>query len=163
MILRITENLAKKLTIALCRTEGEKVSAFEEWYANLFTFQRTQYILVTNAKSLFSFVMYGKGISNDNIFLQRTVSELGEILRDYELDLIWQRIIIPTTGKVAISKTSSKAVLGSMNDMIFQAKCILESDELSPYDLSFELNKIIFKYIAYKKPIEAFRDLSIND
>jgi hypothetical protein len=128
------------------------------WYANLFTFKRTQYILLTNEKTLFSFVLAGKGISNNNLFIKKISLQLKEMLDDYNLSSVWEKHFEPEFSTINFSKTNNRKVLGTMNEIIFHAQIVLERREITPYDLSFELNTVIYSLIEYKKPIEAFRE-----
>ena len=42
---------------------------FADWSAHLFTAERTQYILISNTASLYSMVMFGRGITDDCRFI----------------------------------------------------------------------------------------------
>jgi hypothetical protein len=52
MIFRFTQKLSKKLRINPQEDCDDEVSPLEEWYGHLFTANRLQYILFTNAYSL---------------------------------------------------------------------------------------------------------------
>jgi hypothetical protein len=158
MIIRITSKLAKKLNLPLSLIESGNEPSINEWYGNLFTFKRAQYILLTNEKTLFSFVFPGKGITNYNLFLKKMSIHLEEMLGTYDLTSVWEKHFMSEFNEVSISKTNNRAVLGSMNEIIFYAKCVLEKEEVSPKDLSLELNTIIYSLIKYKSPIEVFRE-----
>jgi hypothetical protein len=158
MIIRITSKLAKKLNIPLSLIEAGNEPSINEWYGNLFTFHRTQYILLTNEKTLFSFVLPGKGISNNNLLLKKMSAQLKEMLEDYKLNSVWEKNFITEFSKITFSKTFNRRVLGTMNELIFHATILLEKEEISLHDLSFELNTLIYSLISYKKPIEAFKE-----
>ncbi|HUZ18541.1 MAG TPA: hypothetical protein VMV68_09140 [Spirochaetia bacterium] len=55
---------------------------FADWSATLFLADRTQYVLVTNTTSLYSVVMFGRGITGDSELIKRAVSHLGESMQD---------------------------------------------------------------------------------
>ena len=46
---------------------------------HLFIFAHTQYILVTNTRSLYSVVMAGRGITDDDRFLKATLSHMATL------------------------------------------------------------------------------------
>lgn len=75
---------------------------------------------------------------------------------------IADRLIAPNTFKVSVSKSLNRAVTGSMNDLIFNAKYYLEDEDISPYELSFKLNEMPLSYIEYKSPRDAFSKLKIT-
>ncbi len=43
-------------------------SPFADWSAHLFVADRTQYVLLSNTKSIYPTVKYGKGITNEYQF-----------------------------------------------------------------------------------------------
>ena len=161
MILRFTGKLSKKLKIGPLTKIEEDPGPYLDWYANLFTAQRYQYILVTEAKSLLSIVMHGGGITDDDKFIKQFLSQLSEYLNDTGNRLIYERIIVPKTGVIKLSKTASKTVLGSMNDMIHLSKIYLEDEDIGPWDLMKKLNRTPFKAIDYAYPVEAFRKMKL--
>ena len=61
-----------------------------------------------------------------------------------------------------MSKTASKSVLGSMNDMINLSKVYLEDERIGPWDLMKKLNRTPFKAINYGYPEEAFRKMKLS-
>ena len=159
MIFRITAKLGKKIGILPSRLLPPDSNPFADWSAHLFTAERVQYILITNTSSLYSMVMYGKGITNDSKFLQRVMSNISEFMRDDGHEFIYQRLIAPETSHVSFSKALNRSVTGSMNDLVFHAKVHLIESEMSPYDVSFQLNEMPMSFLKYEHPQEAFRAL----
>lgn len=60
MIFRLSQKLATKLKEGNLPTVPLDSNPYADWSAHLFTADRTQYIIVTNTKALYSVVMYGK-------------------------------------------------------------------------------------------------------
>ena len=56
-------------------------------------------------------------------------------------------------------KIIDRRVLGSMNDLIFQAKVHLSEGQKQPSDVSFMLNKTPMSYLKYSNPKVEFRKL----
>jgi hypothetical protein len=162
MILRFTEKLSKKLKLGPITKVERDAGPFLEWYANLFTANRTQYILVTEVKSLLSIVMYGRGVVDDNIFINHFLNFLREYLDNKGNRLIFERVIGPSSGQITMSKTASKSILGSMNDMVSMSKFTLEREDVSPMYLTEMINKTPFKAIDYQSPLEAFGNLKVE-
>lgn len=66
--------------------------------------------------------------------------------------------IAPQAAGVIFAKSLSRSVIGSMNQLELEAKLILSSEEISPYDLSFRLNDTLLSYgKKYEHPREMFR------
>ena len=162
MILRFTEKLSKKLrTVPLTRVE-EDPGPYLDWYAHLFTSNRIQYILTTEAHSLLTIVMYGRGITSDGIFLRYFFSDLEKYLDDIGGRMIVDRIIAPRAGRITLSRTVNRSVLCSMNDMVNISRIMLAQEECSPWDLAEFINDTPFKAIEYQKPRDAFHGLELK-
>lgn len=162
MIIRVTTKLSKKLHIAPGKSLPADENPFVDWSAHLFTVNRTQYILISNTASLYSMIMYGRGITNDWQFLDHITSYIGEFLRDNGYEFIYERLIVPSLGSVTFSKTLNRSVTGSMTDMVFLAKVHLVEQETSLYDVSQWLNQVPMSYLERGCPKDAFEALSIE-
>ena len=162
MIIRFTDKLSKKLKLGNISRVEKYPGPFLEWYAHLFSIQRTQYILVTEATSLYTVIMYGRGVVDDNIFFQQFFSFLRQKMEEIEGRMIFERIIAPNSARITLSKTINKSVLGSINDMVNMSKIIVERDDMSPFDLSDYLNNTPFKYINYQSPLVAFKSMKLK-
>ena len=162
MIIRMTNKLAQKLKIGPLTMVHADPGPYLEWYAHLFTADRMQYILVTEAKSLFSIMMYGRGISNTDRFLDQWIGIMRENLINSGNRSIYNDIFLPNLDKIILAKTLSKSILGSMNDMIRISSIVVDAEGSSPDDLSRLINRTIFKGINYQKPKDAFKKLKIG-
>jgi hypothetical protein len=163
MIIRVTAKLGKKLQITPPRSLPPAANPFADWTAQLFVADRAQYILVTNTPSLYSMVMYGKGITNDSVFLQRAISRIGEVFRDDDHEFLFQRLVVPESSVVTFSRALGPAVTGSMNELVLQAKALLVQDGLSPFDASFRLNDIPMGQLGMDSPRRALKKLRWPD
>ena len=119
--------------------------------------------MITNTVSLYTMVMYGKGISNDLIFTDRVTSYIAEFLRADGYELIFERLIGPSMVRVSFSKTLNRMVTGSMNDLEYHAQLLLRRGDLTPWDVSSELNGIPFSYINMNRPRDAFQSMKLNE
>jgi hypothetical protein len=162
MIVRLSAKLGKKIHLTPPKSLPADENAFADWSTHLFTADRTQYILITNTASLYSMVMFGKGITDDCRFLDRMTSYMGEFIRDDGFAFIYERLIIPSMERVSFSKALNRSVTGSMNDLVFMAKTRLVEREVSPYDVSFWLNEVPMSYIQMRSPKDAFQSLSVE-
>ncbi len=167
MIFRLSEKLSTKIKAGKLVAQPPHENPLVDWSAHLFVADRTQYILVSNTRSLYSIVMYGQGVTNDDLFIKRALDNMREGLEaDGQLS-VYERFIAPSSGLVRFAKASDRAVTGSMNELVASAKALLAMDELSSFDLGPMLNDILLSSIAkegekYGKPREAFEALADN-
>jgi hypothetical protein len=165
MIFRLSQKLAAKIkegTLPALPLDG---NPYTDWSAQLFAADRTQYILLTNTKSLYSTVIYAKGITNDGNFIERALSGLREFMESDGQQFSYHRFIVPATGSVHFAKALNRSVTGSMNDMIGHATYWLTERELSPFDVGFRLNEIPMSALgrsisSYGIPREVFKALT---
>ena len=118
-----------------------------------------QYILTTNAASLYSVVIYGRGLTDDGGYIRKFRTELREHLEEPDLCVRYERAILPNSGEVTLAKTADRSVLGSMNDMVSLCKHTLRMEEKSPWDLSKALNDTPFKATGYRFPRGVFASI----
>ena len=162
MIFRLSQKLAKKIKEAPSQSLPLDSNPFADWSAHLFTADQTQYLIVTNTPSLYSVVMYGKGITTDHEFIDRA----GECIREFMgydgQEFIYRRFVAPATGEVRFSKALNKATTGSMNDLVRCGKLWLVESGLSPFDTSCKLNEMPMSLLKYGNPREAFKALKVE-
>jgi hypothetical protein len=162
MIIRLTSTLANKIKESDLPLLPADPNPFADWAARLFTADRAQYILITNSASLYSVVIYGRGVTDDNALLHGMTDMMREVMEKDGFRLIYEKQVAPQAARVSFSKALSRSVTGSMNDLVFQAKWHLIRDELSPYDVSFRLNETPMSYLKYRHPRDAFQSMGQN-
>jgi hypothetical protein len=166
MILRLSQKLSTKIKSGTLKAMPLDENPYADWSCHLFTVDRTQYILVSNTQSLYSCVLYGKGITNDYPFIQRVLSSLREFMEDDGQAFIYQKFVAPSSTTVSFAKAWNRSATGSMNDLLRHAVAWLEDGDVSPHDLGFKLNDVLLSAIAisksdkYGKPNEAFKRLA---
>lgn len=166
MILRITRKLGDKIHEKPAQSIPIADNPFADWTANLFYADRAQYIIIANTVSLYSVIIPGKGITDSNWLIKRTISTLREFLKDDGQEKIFQEYISEETGSFLLAKTRNRRILGSLNQLVYEAKIHLTMGELSPYRTSFRLNDTLLSFLgegegfSYGRPREAFRGLA---
>ena len=163
MIFRLTQKLAKKISLPSLPSLPHDQNPFVDWTAHLFTAERVQYIIVTNTASLYSLVMYGRGITDGNEFIQRTLSFMRDVMADDGCEFLFRRLIAPHTTRVSFSKAADRRVIGSMNELIFESKLYLSERQLSSFETSRQINETLMSYLGYNSPKEAFRQLDVKE
>lgn len=162
MVVHFTEKLRKKLHLPGLSGVDVVAGKHLRWYGNVFTAQRAEYILTTNASSLLSVVMHGGGISDASTYVRRFLIELEAYLEDLGLSDILDRVIAPSTREIVLAKTTDRSVLGSMNDMVHICKHRLTHEVPNLGRLAKELNETPFKANGYRYPREVFSDMPEN-
>ncbi len=165
MILRLSQKLNTKVRAGTLKTMPLDDNPYADWSCHLFTAERTQYILVSNTKSLYSCVLYGAGITNDNVLIQRVLSSLREFMEDDQLPFLYQRLVAPSSGMVCFASALNRSVIGSMNELVHEAVYRLETEEISPHELGFHLNGTLRSAIStgstkYGDPRTTFRAMT---
>ena len=165
MILRLSQKLNTKIKAGKVTEKSLDENPYADWSCHLFTADRTQYVIMSNTKSLYSCVMYGKGITDDSRFIERALSTIREFMEDDGQAFAYQRFIAPASGTVSFAKALNRSVTGSVNELIKFAEHWLVEGEISPHDVGFKLNDILLSALAtgkshgYGKPNEAFKRL----
>lgn len=145
--------------------EEHHLSKLGHWHANLIHVDRRKCVLFVNDKTLLNFI--APDVSRTQI------KKLGVLFRDYlECVLAEEGIVEPERQTIlseyadmGYANTSSKRVLGSLNDLAFHYEYhILEeggvhSDRV-PSIIS-RLNRMPMKAIDYSYPIEALERLRL--
>jgi hypothetical protein len=162
MIFRLSQKLNAKIKAGPLVELPLDKNPFADWSAHLFVVGRTQYILVCNTKSLYSTVLFGKGINNRSDFFEQTLEQLRGFLADDNRQSVFRQFIAPSIGSFHFAKALNRVVTSSMNELILSATAWLE-DGVSPYDVGFRLNTVLLSAIApskaakYGVPREAFQ------
>src|ERR1700730_18645970 len=117
MIFRLSKKLNAKIKTGTLANLPLDENPFAAWSAGLFLVERTQYILLSNTKSLYSTVLPGKGVTDESTFIERALSSIREFMEGDDQGAAYERFIAPATGTVRFAKALNRSVTGSMNDM----------------------------------------------
>jgi hypothetical protein len=165
MIFRLSQKLCSKIGAGKLSEIPLGDNPFADWSANLFVADRTQYILLSNTKSLYTTVLFRKGITDDRDFIELALGSIRKVMELDGQELVYRRFIGPASGTVRFAKALDRSVTGSMNELIHAAKIMLAGGEMSPLDASFHLNDVLLSVIApnraakYGRPREAFKSI----
>jgi len=163
MIFRLSQKLNTKIKVGTLKAKPLDANPYADWSCHLFTADRTQYILLSNTPSLYSVVMYGRGITDDSIFVDRALSAIREFMEYDGQTFVYQKFIAPASGTVTFAKALNRSATGSLNELTKFAKLWLTPGDISPFDVGFRLNDLLMSAVApskkegYGKPNEAFR------
>lgn len=165
MIFRLSQKLCTKVKEVKLPEMPLDENQYADWSCHLFTAGRTQYILLSNTPSLYSCVMYGRGITDDHSFIVQALSTIREFMEDDGQAFVYHKFIAPSSATVHFAKALNRQVTGSMNELVTAATDSLESSEVSPHDVGFELNDLLLSAVAtdgetYGCPKDAFKELA---
>lgn len=114
------------------------------WYVHRFTIGRTQCYLFMSEVSLLSFLLYqGKKKVNDQTLPLMFMTGLGQLLamKGFEPDLI--HLALQDYSSCQFTKTDSRKLLGSMNDLVYCYRAMIEAQGgLNSCDLTRTIMKI---------------------
>jgi hypothetical protein len=78
MIFRLSHKLNAKIKAGTLRALALHENPLADWSAHLFVASRTQYLLLSNTRSLYSTVMYGRGVTTDSHLIERALGGIRE-------------------------------------------------------------------------------------
>ncbi|WP_028314616.1 DUF6933 domain-containing protein [Desulfatibacillum aliphaticivorans] len=145
MILRYSAKLGKKLKEFPTKSLPADPNPYLDWTGHLFTAERTQYIIMVNTMSLYSTVMYGRGITDFSEFMRYWPSFLRDTMKYDGIQLIYDRIVGPAMGIFYSSKALNKSVTAFVNRLVEDAKINLTYNDLSPMEVAERLNEGVRK------------------
>jgi hypothetical protein len=165
MIFRLSQKLNAKIKGGSLAALPMDENPIADWSAHLFVAERTQYILLSNTKSLYSTVTYGRGVTNESQFIERALSSLREFMEAEGQEALFRRFIAPASASVRFARALDRSVTGSMNELIREAAWWLAEGDQSPHDVGVRLNDTFLSALgrsgsaSYGKPREAFAEL----
>lgn len=100
MIFRLSQKLIDKIKAGSLATLPLDENPFADWSAGLFLVGRSQYLLLTNTKSLYSTVLPGKGVTDEKTFIERALSSIREFMDADGQEGVYERLVAPVSGSV---------------------------------------------------------------
>jgi hypothetical protein len=148
MTFRLSQKLSVKIKAGPLAALSLHGNPLADWSAHLFMAGRTQFILLSNTRALYSTVFFGMGITNVGVFVDRALTGLREVMAVDGLEAAYRRLVVPASGSVRFAKALDRSVTGSMNDLVNQAKCWLTEGGLPPHEVGVRLNDNLLSVLA---------------
>jgi hypothetical protein len=120
MIFRLSQKLNDKIKVGTLGAMPLDENPLADWSAHLFAVGRTQYILLTNTKTLRSIVLVAKGITSGADFVEGALGGIREVLEADGHPGVYEQVS-PRTASIFYAKARNRSVTGSMNVMIKHA------------------------------------------
>ena len=168
MIFRLSQKLAKKVKVGKLPEMPLAENPYADWSCHVFTANRTQHIILSNTASMYSCVMFGKGITDDSRFIDRALTTIREFMEDDGEQFAYRKFVKPEGETISFARPLNRSVTGSMNELIMAAEMYLIEDEMAPHDVGFKLNGLLLSILKdgegrkYGEPKDAFKRLASN-
>lgn len=127
---------------------------------------RKKCLLFTNKKTLYSFPIPGVKKENLKNIVDEFLMHLNLNLQAEGFSLEVINRVMREYQDILFAKTTSKHILGAMNQLAFAYEVLIEMKEglenVKVLEMNRNINRTILKGIKYLHPIEALRDLLNN-
>ncbi|QDU63560.1 hypothetical protein Pan216_44400 [Planctomycetes bacterium Pan216] len=159
MIVRLTEKLRSKIKVGPLQTLPLEERPFADWSANFFRVDLVQYVILTHTRSLYSCVMLGKGVTDERRFLERGIATIGEFMLADGHESAHRTFAAASSEPVRFAKSLNRSILGSMNDLIYNAKWNIAHGQ-PPHEVGFGLNIAPMSGLDWSNPRATFMRLA---
>jgi hypothetical protein len=155
-LIRCTARLLKDLGVKPANIPDKPPDIFD-WHANMLRLNRKKYVLFTNSQTLYSFLMRWAGRPRPADFQEQFRLKLFQSLMSEGIAEEYIEYMLGGHKKVTITKTNNRSVLGSMNDLAFQARFMdyvkggLGDADL--HEINRELNRNPMSAIKYENGV----------
>lgn len=167
--IQCTQKLLKELKIKP-EDINHELSPLANWYANLLLIDRRKCVLLTHQSTLYSLFIPGLKKPDFMHFPEVVGQNLFKNLLHEEIPQEQLELVLNEFQTVSYAKTSSRSVLGSMNDLAFQINYRVSADgglnNIDMYEVNHYINRTPMSAIEDTYPIEALKKLlflSIQD
>lgn len=126
-ILRCTAKLLSELKLQ-SKDVLQTSDDLNSWHANLFRIVRRKCVIFTHDKTLYSFLALGLTKPDFQNFKEVFRQGLFKSLIANEIPQKQLELFLSINHDIEFGKTTSRSVLGSMNDLIFQLKYRISAD-----------------------------------
>ena len=133
------------------------------WHSNLLTLDRRKCALFTNDKTRYSFLVPGLKKPNFKVFGEVFMDNLFRFMLNDGIPQKGIEKVLSGCRKSVFTKTSSKSVLGTMNDLTQIIKWSVYDDgglaNTDIYELMSRLNRMPMKPLDYGFSVDAFKEM----
>jgi hypothetical protein len=164
MIRRLPLTLNARLGGGPLAASASHASPLLDWSVRAFAAGRTEYVLLSNTRSLYSAVLDGVVNENAARFAERVVGVIRAILEGAGHGPFACISSELTPESVRFAKGLDRTVTGSMNELVAYATTMLAGGDLSVPEVGVRLNDLLLSALAhgtdkYGTPRDAFAEL----
>jgi hypothetical protein len=153
--LRCTRKLLQRIKDEPLEGSVPTTTALGDWYANVIPMPFGELLLFLNERSLLTAAIPGEDVK---FILPQLRQRVDNLLKRFNVP---NRLVIAeirNMGNVLITKTASRSVLGSMNDVAFNYQAMVEYDKTGRIqklgELELKLSSMPHKPLNYGFPID---------
>jgi hypothetical protein len=156
LTIRPTKMLAKRLGIEVPRVPPAVTNRSADWCTHEFRVSRYRYLIFCNTASLYPVVMMATGVTDGAKLAARLMGGLQTCLRGGALEAQFERRIVGAGLDVQWAPIPGKAVLGSINELVFATKFHLQERDFGPAELSRWLAQTPMTILGGNSPDRVF-------
>jgi hypothetical protein len=149
LTIRPTLMLARRLRIDVPRTPPPVANRMADWCAHQFN--------VCHTVSLYPVITHARGVVDEASLIKRLIETLQLGLTGTELEFQYRRWIAPELAAVQWAPIPDRAILGSINELIYMAKVF---SDLSPVEIGKKLAHTPMKVLGWNSPDRVFPKLT---
>ena len=138
-------------------------SPFGDWYGHLFSIDRRKCIIFINETTLF--VCFASSVVKAQYrhIVPFFLEVLKSTLQNMPFTAKEMKCIMGFHNELSIGKTLSRSTMGSMNNRIIDAKCLIEyHGQCDDESITTSLNKTPMKPIGYEFGLERVKSLVVE-
>ncbi len=164
MIIRLSQKLCTKVKAGKLWELPLAEDPILDWSTQSFAVGRTQFILISNTKSLYSCVIPSKGVTSTKQLMSQFNQSVPHQLNKDGLGKAVSKLMAINLEEVKFAKSLNRSVIGSMNELIVMATTVMSIRELTLPELNDDLNDTLLTILGTKKgdygrPKEAIAEL----
>ncbi|WP_274362960.1 DUF6933 domain-containing protein [Paenibacillus thermotolerans] len=152
IVLRLTQALLKDMKTT--PVEADNVPSLFSWHVNIYHLNKRKHIVFVNDLTRLSVIIDGVRTGQLTQLKEKFINTLGEYLQSEGVKASDIDSYLQNGSEIAISKTNSRSVLGTMNEVTFFS----EDDFIDNIARMKWLNRLIHKPINYHEPIQVFKE-----
>lgn len=157
IVFRCTQRLAKRLRVTLADDALPSAGSLGDWYANALNVGTARHVLCLSEHTLLPVILPARKAD----FPVRFPNHLEAVLQHLGIPSQLIERELHASSRSVFAKTKSRALLGSLNDFIFNASVLIEHGA-SPFETNLRLTEMPSKVIGYGVPGEAVREAIVS-
>ncbi|AKG36171.1 DUF6933 domain-containing protein [Paenibacillus durus] len=154
-VLRFTQTLLKDMRAT--PQENELEFPLFSWHANIIRLNNRKHILLINDLSRLSVIIDGVRATQLNNLIGKFLSALLDYLVSEGIEQKLIASYMRDGSEVRVSKTNNRSVLGTMKEITMYSTETQMEFESKEEQMKW-LNRLIYKPIDYKEPINVFKE-----
>ncbi len=168
MILRLPLKLNARIGGGTLGALAPHANPLLDWSVRAFEAGRTEYLLLSNTRSLYSSVLDGVASEDVDRFVERLVGVIRATLEGAGRGTTVGHREEPAVDLVQFAKALGRSVTGSMNELAAHAAAMVAGGGLSVHQVGSRLNDVLLSALAgesnkYGRPRDAFQELIPRD